>query len=264
MLWIFFSDIILEKLSPNIEFYTHAQTYKGWFYVVITTILIFSLLKIYISNKNAAIYSLSLKEEELKKELSDKELLLNEVHHRVKNNLQMLGSLIRLRIDSSIPPACVSSVEKIADQIQSLSLIYEAAYQEKQPSSIGINSYIRDITGYLHSGHPEPEKITVEYKVADSTISMDKAIPLGIIISEILSNSFEHAFDERTEGLIKLQFKIDNDKSYLLIEDNGIGFNPDEGDGIGLDLLHMLTDQLEGEIEIISKPGSTKTVLSFP
>ncbi len=264
MLWIFFSDMLLEKLSPNIAVYTQFQTYKGWFYVFISTLLIYSLLRIYIAKKNTAISSLELKEKELKQELSEKDLLFKEVHHRVKNNLQILTSLIGFRIESDPLPVGRSTIRKIAEQIQSLSLIYESVYQEKNLSCISIASFIKDIAGYLHSNSPELGHITLEYDIEDEQLNIEKAVPFGIIISESLSNSFRHAFPDGADGFIKIKFYRYNSTNIFMLEDNGCGFAavPDDS-SLGFRLIRMLTQQLNGEVEIKSEPGTTRIELKF-
>ncbi|MBI9109142.1 MAG: sensor histidine kinase [Spirochaetales bacterium] len=268
-LWIFFSDNILEKMSPDMEFYARVQTYKGWFYVVITTLLIFSLLKVYISRKNKAIYQLTIKETELEKELEEKEALLKEVHHRVKNNLQTLTSLITLRSGSLTENMGEFQVEKIIEQIHSLSLIYDKVYQEDQPSRSNMKAYIHDMASYLQTCSPNSDKVVIKYDIEDITVSIDQAVSFGIILNEILSNSFRHAFPDVIEGIIKIKFHQNDKINYLQIEDNGKGFNPGivnpgiVNNGFGFELIEMLTLQLNGKLKISSKPGSTKIQLNF-
>jgi len=264
MLWIFFSDALLEKISPDLEVYAKFQTYKGWLYVIITTVLIYSLLKIYISHKNVAIDALRVKEAELKKELTEKELLLNEIHHRVKNNLQMLSSLIMLRQDYKSPDTSSDIISRITEQIHSISLIYEQVYQQKLLSGINIDSYIHDIAAYLHCACPEPERIDLSLKIENRLVSIDLAVPIGIIINEILSNAFTHAFPDGRGGRIEVRFSSEGGGNSLIIEDNGIGFDQDKtGSNLGLDLIDMLSEQLGGDLKITSEPGRTKFSLSF-
>lgn len=191
---------------------------------------------------------------QVQKDLHEKNLLLKEIHHRVKNNLQIICSLLTLQA------AKLESEEaKIASQISknriySMALVHEQLYRSNDFSSIRIKNFVANLIQELGNVFQIYPRIKITTKVSDITLGIDYAIPCGLILNELITNSIKHAFPNDREGLISIQFTKQKNKSYLLkISDNGIGlpnnFNMEEADSLGMRMVNLLVEQLEGTIE---------------
>lgn len=203
-------------------------------------------------------------EEQLKASLKEKEVLLKEIHHRVKNNLQIISSLLKLQSAYIKEQQAVDMFKDSQNRIRSMALIHEKLYQSKDLSKIDFAEYIRDLTfNLLRSYKTNSQIISLKTTVNDIWLNIDTAIPCGLIINELVSNSLKHAFTPTNrENQISINLNSDGDKKFLLIiSDNGCGF-PQELDfrnteSLGLELVCTLTEQLEGTIELDSSTGTS-------
>jgi two-component sensor histidine kinase len=203
-------------------------------------------------------------EEQLKASLKEKEVLLKEIHHRVKNNLQIISSLLKLQSAYIKEQQAVDMFKDSQNRIRSMALIHEKLYQSKDLSKIDFAEYIRDLTfNLLRSYKSNSQIISLKTTVNDIWLNIDTAIPCGLIINELVSNSLKHAFTPTNrENQISINLNSDGDKNFLLIiSDNGCGF-PQELDfrnteSLGLELVCTLTEQLEGTIELDSSTGTS-------
>ncbi len=207
-------------------------------------------------------------EEKLKASLKEKEVLLKEVHHRVKNNMQVISSLIRLQSGLIKDPEAVEQFSQCERRVRSMSLVHEALYQSKDLALISASHYIRklgsDILGYSHLAGD----IYVEYNTEDIDIDLNTAIPLGLILNELVTNSLKYAFIGKETGTITITFGKSGEKELmLLVHDDGIGlpgyFDLDSQDTLGMQLVKVLASQLDGSIRIDSTKG-TLFEIRFP
>jgi PAS domain S-box-containing protein len=209
-------------------------------------------------------------EEKLKTSLQEKEILLKEVHHRVKNNLQVVSSLLSLQSECIKDKQTVEMFRESQNRIKSMALIHEKLYRSKDISKINFSEYIRSLSGNLVRSYETVSGVRLNLNVEDIYLGIDAAIPCGLIINELVSNSLKHAFpagSKSSEGEIKIEFlRDDNNKFELTVSDNGVGFPRDvdfqQTESLGLQLVRILTDQLSGSIELHRSSG-TKFIITF-
>lgn len=201
-------------------------------------------------------------EEKIKSSLREKELLLREIHHRVKNNLQILTSLISFQIKEDNEPRINQILSECNDRIKTIAIIHEKLYQTKHFSSIEVRKLISDIAGSLvYSLRDTGNRTGLILNIQDITIGIDVAIPLGLIVNEIVSNSVKHAFPSEMNGEISIDFYAMNGEFVLSIHDTGVGFPDDfeieKSDSLGMYLIYTLTEQLNGIADFIRDNGTT-------
>jgi two-component sensor histidine kinase len=200
-------------------------------------------------------------EEQIRATLEEKGVLLREIHHRVKNNLQIIISLFNLQTSYVQDKNAYKALKEGQDRIKSMALIHERFYQTDGLSRIDFDDYIRRLTDHLfQSFRVNKDLITLEINAARISLDIDTAVPCGLIINEIVSNSLKHAFNGKGEGAIRIELtQPEEDRFRMTIEDNGIGFppgvDPQTADSLGIQLVQALTDQLEGTMKITSEPG---------
>jgi two-component sensor histidine kinase len=208
-------------------------------------------------------------EAQLTASLREKEVLLKEVHHRVKNNLQIVSSLLELQSDALDDAALLAQFRDSQDRIRSMALVHETLYQSQELARLDLAHYIHTLSAQLvQSYNIDPQRITVRIQVHTVVLDMDQAIPCGLILNELLSNAFKYAFPHNCSGEVYVALHADTAQQVaLVVRDDGIGF-PDDIDfrhteSLGLQLVVMLTEQLQGTITLERADGTTFT-LTFP
>ncbi len=208
-------------------------------------------------------------EQQVEKELYEKETLLKEVHHRVKNNLNVVVSLLNLQKDDihSIEDAR-AALDESSKRIYSMALVHESLYKTQNLSYIEMDKYIRTMVGQLKCSNASTEKVEFEFFLEPVLLDITKAVPCGIVVNELVTNAQKHAFAEKKEGTITLSLKKTNDHYIeLSVEDDGKGlpqdFILDQAESLGLSLLKILSIQIDGVIEYSSTSG-TKFTVRFP
>src|ERR1700756_1100010 len=202
-------------------------------------------------------------EEELNSSLAEKEFLLKEIHHRVKNNLQIISSLLNLQAQSINDPFTKEKYIESIGRIKSMAIIHELLYKSKNLSTIQINDYLNELVSFITNTYNVDKNITVnlKIKVQQQFIEIDKAIPCGIIINELLSNAFKYAFKNKNKGIINISFTEVKKQYNLTVADNGIGFanaaNIKQLDTLGLQLVNALIEQLSGTLNTKTQKGTT-------
>jgi len=203
-----------------------------------------------------------LAEEKVRASLAEKEVLLKEVHHRVKNNLQIISSLLELQSDYIRDEQSRMFFRDSQNRIRSMALIHEKLYQSESLAYVDFRDYIEDLANYLFSvSVKDSDLIRLTIDVGEVSLSVDEAIPCGFIINELISNSLKHAFpnDRGGEIIIACQMREDGYITFT-VSDNGIGLPPDLDIGntetLGLQLVTMLVKQLHGRIELSGDHGT--------
>ena len=200
-------------------------------------------------------------EEQIKSSLKEKEVLLKEIHHRVKNNLQIISSLLNLQSAEIEDPKASQKFRESQDRVKAMALIHERLYQSSDLAKIDFSGYVRSLTGHLlRSYRINASSIRLNVEVESVPMNLDIAIPCGLIINELVSNAFKYAFPESERGTIDVCFSNENDgKLRLVVQDNGVGFpedkNPEETDSLGLKLVRSLTEQLSGTLKYRNRNG---------
>jgi PAS domain S-box-containing protein len=208
-----------------------------------------------------------ISEERLRLSLKEKEVLLKEVHHRVKNNLQVISSILNLQSSYVKDRKTLEILRESQNRIKSMAYIHESLYQTKDFSSINFAEYVTNLsTNLVHSYQSFEDQVELDLKIQDLYLNLDLAIPCGLIINEILSNALKYAFPKNRRGKISIRLAHKNQEITLVIQDNGIGL-PDHIDyknteSLGLQLVVTLVDQLGGTIKLDRLKG-TKFTISF-
>jgi len=205
-------------------------------------------------------------EERISAALAEKEVLLKEVHHRVKNNLQIICSLLYLQSDSIPDEQSRSYFRENQDRILSMALVHERLYKSNDFTSVGFEEYIRDLCTHLFDSYlADPGLITLKVDAGGLSIAVDRAIPWGLIINELVSNALKHAFPDSRAGEISIRFHEDEDDGLILtVADTGVGMPPGldfKNTGtLGLQLVNMLARQLNGQISMEGTTGTGFTI----
>ncbi|NOZ62180.1 MAG: PAS domain S-box protein [Calditrichaeota bacterium] len=203
------------------------------------------------------------REEEIHASLKEKIVLLKEIHHRVKNNLQVISSLLYLQSKYVKDDQALKVFEESRHRVRSMSLVHEKLYQSQNLAQIPFKNYIVDLARYLfRSYNADPFKIRLETDIADVALSVDIAIPCGLLINELISNAIKYAFPNQRKGMIKIKLVHDNKNHVfeLAIRDNGVGIGdylkePTKS-SLGLQLVDTLVDQINGKMEIETDEGT--------
>lgn len=189
--------------------------------------------------------------------LRERELLLSEIHHRVKNNMQIVSSLLRIQSRRSDDPKTQGILDDSRNRVSAMALIHETLYKPANLSSVSLREYIEELTLNLFDSYGvDPERITLVTDVESISLNIETATPCGLIINELVTNCLKYAFPEKRPGMISLSLKRDGLDGYLLrVVDNGVGL-PDDLDirqtrSLGLQLVINLTEnQLQGRVEV--------------
>lgn len=203
--------------------------------------------------------------QELIASLDDKEVLLKEVHHRVKNNLQMIQSLLNLQARSIQDPHTLEVFTESQQRIKAMALVHEKLYQSDSLAQISFAEYVRSLTRDLIQSCMVNSGVQVLIQVDELELAVDAAIPCGLIINELFANAIKYAFPQNRSGTILVQFTPDLAHGYrLTVADNGVGLpesvEPQTTKSLGLRLVHALTRQLRGTLELDRDSGTRFTI----
>ncbi|MBI4804868.1 MAG: PocR ligand-binding domain-containing protein [Desulfovibrio sp.] len=206
-------------------------------------------------------------EEAIKESLKEKEVLLREVHHRVKNNLQIISSLLSLQENSLDNPAALDALASSRGRVASMALIHEQLYRSRDLSGVGLDEYLRQFLPRLVSTYASGRSISLVLEPSTIALCLDQAIPLGLIINELVTNSLKHAFKDTGQGCIRVVATLHDGTVSLLVADDGTGLPVDyearKDQSLGLQIVTMLARQLRGKLATDICEGTTFR-LSFP
>lgn len=210
--------------------------------------------------------NIELRETMMSKE--EKEMMLKEIHHRVKNNLQIIRSLIRFQAMKVTDPEIEELFNECINRVSAMAVLHEQTYLSKDLANIDVKDYLSMLVQDLTSAYNIDIQLEVETDIQVETLGVDTLMPIGLIINEVISNSLKYAFKDRTSGTIKVSMRPDEDgKFHLTILDDGIGISNlqvwKEADTLGMELIKTLVDQLSGSVELNASSG-TSYQISFP
>ncbi|WP_312902371.1 tetratricopeptide repeat-containing sensor histidine kinase [Chryseobacterium taichungense] len=247
-------------------------------YVFIGSIIVLILFAALLYNrsrlKNRANKKLELKRqqideqnEQLKKLLSEKEWLLKEIHHRVKNNLQIVISLLNTQSAYLDNEDALMAIQNSQHRMHAMSLIHQKLYQSDNLATIDMSWYIYELINYIKECYSSEKNISFVMDIDKIFLDVAQAVPLGLILNEAVNNTIKYAFPESRKGEVQVSFKnMEKDHYKLIISDNGIGlpdgFDIDETESLGMNLMRGLTDQLDGNFTLESKNG-LKIIINF-
>lgn len=206
--------------------------------------------------------------EQLKASLREKESLLKEIHHRVKNNLQVISSLLRLQAAGVREGSALEMFHESQNRIRSMALIHEKLYQSPDLSRVEFASYVDDLLGLLLRSYAARPRIELDTKIENAALSIELALPLGLILNELISNCLKHAFPGGRGGKITVELRpADANSLKLTVADDGAGFpagvDPRSAQTLGLQLVRTLAEQIGGRIDARAGAGA-EVAISFP
>lgn len=208
-------------------------------------------------------------EQQLKKSVHEKEILLKEIHHRVKNNMQVISSILKLQSAYVKDKKTVELLNECRNRISSMAFIHASLYMTKDFSNINFSDYVSNIARNLHQSYVSSnKKILLKVNVPGVNLHIDEAIPCGLIINELLSNSFKYAFLKKRKGTVGITAKVKEENIILAIWDNGSGLprgiNYKNTETLGLQLVNSLAEQLGAKVKMESaKNKGTKYIIAF-
>lgn len=214
-------------------------------------------------------YKMKNSQSEMVMRINEKEMLLREVHHRVKNNLQTVSSLLNLQNKNSHNEQITTLVEGTKNRVNSMAMIHEMLYVRADLSRIKFRPYVQELTDYLLKSVESPSNdVNVHIEIPNINLGIDTAISLGLLINEALTNSLKYGFLENSNGQISLKLSEGKENSFTLeIKDNGIGFPEDVNHkttrSLGLKLIHNLARQLRGSVTRDSCSNGTHYYITF-
>jgi PAS domain S-box-containing protein len=208
-------------------------------------------------------------EDQLRASLQEKVVLLREVHHRVKNNLQLVSSLLALQASAIKDRAVKGALTESQNRVRAMALVHENLYRSRDLSSVRIAPHLEGLCTQLWRSYGvDPSRIALEVRIADLTVDLDLALRCGLIVNELVSNALKHAFPSARTGRVTVQLDHSPNGWYALgISDDGVGlppgFEPGRADTLGLQLVADLTEQLNGTLAL-SRDGGTAVTVRFP
>jgi two-component sensor histidine kinase len=223
-------------------------------------------------------------QERLKASLREKDLLVRDIHHRVKNNLQVIASLISLQARPGIHPAALSILNQLQGRVRAILALHEALYNSPDLGSILFGAFMQQLSAELLALYAiDRGRISVHVDAADMVISVEQALPLGLILTELVANCLKHAFSQEQEGVISLCLRyvptgspesLDNAEGELSVSDNGIGLRVAENtaavqsperESTGLHLIELLVAELDGTLQVgQDQERGVKFTIRFP
>ena len=205
-------------------------------------------------------------EEEIKRQLAEKEILLKEVHHRIKNNIASIGGLLSLHVQSATNPEAIAVLQEAIGRVNSMRILYDKLLFSEGYKDVSVKNYVESLVDSVISLFPDMAKIALDKQINDFHLDSKQLFPLGIIINELLTNIMKYAFVNRDAGLVKISLTNVDNRVTLTIQDNGIGlpagFDINEPEGFGLKLVKMLSQQLGGSFSI-KKHAGTRCKIEF-
>jgi len=246
-------ESMIEGMQQRINKQSSTQTLIS----IIAGLLLVLSLVLYVTYENNKKKNILLEDQN-----REKEFLLKEIHHRVKNNLGIVSSLLDLQADKIKDPKIISAIEESRNRVYSMSMIHQKLYQGKNLSAISMKEYLVDLSQHILDSFGEEGRIEYTYDLEEMELDVDSAIPVGLIVNELLTNSYKHAFPDHRKGSINITCKhMAEDRILLEVADNGIGLlefdkEDDQGSGFGTQLIDLLIQQLDGSIMTINGLGT--------
>jgi two-component system, sensor histidine kinase PdtaS len=235
------------------------QSTRQVFISVFAALLLLMLLLLFITFQNNR-----KKSKLLRQQNEEKEFLLKEIHHRVKNNLGIVSSLLDLQSARLKDPNVINAIKESQNRVYSMGMIHQKLYQGKNLSAIEMKDYFIDLSNHILDSYGAKDRVSLKYKMDTVELDVDTAIPLGLIFNELITNAFKYAFPDNRNGKINIGLqRKDNQTIVLEVEDDGVGQHKNaqaKGTGFGTQLITLLTQQLDGKIKRNNKNGTSVSI----
>jgi two-component sensor histidine kinase len=206
-------------------------------------------------------------QQQLRQSLAEKEALLKEIHHRVKNNLQIVSSLLYLQEGAMQEPKGVELLRESQNRVKSMALIHEQLYGTDDLAKIDFGSYVHSLAANLFDAYAiDPASLRLAIHADDISLEVDMAVPCGLIINELVSNAIKHAFPSGTIGTIEIMIRVKGTgQMEIVVADDGVGLasktDPSESPTLGLRLINTLTAQLDGQLNVDTGKGTRFSII---
>lgn len=267
---------IISSKPAVFDFEIKAPFWTTWWFMILCVIGIVAAIYLYneYRKKKHELYLERLERiikqrtAEIIKQRDENEILLKEVHHRVKNNLQIINSLINIQSDYINEPRAAELFREIRNRIRTISLVHEKLYKSTDYGNINVKEYIHMLVENLIDTYSINKFIKLKLDLEVQHFNLNTIIPLGLLLNEVISNSFKYAFDDIENGKIEIELhkSVISEEYTIIIGDNGKGYDrkllSSENSTLGLELIKILASQLNGTIERIERPG-TYYILKF-
>jgi two-component sensor histidine kinase len=201
--------------------------------------------------------------------LREKEVLLREVHHRVKNNMAVMSSLFYLQQRHASDPETVRVFRDSESRVRSMAMVHEVLYRSSDLSAVDFSRYLESLVEHLANVYRETlPGLRLDREIEPIRLSLEQAVPCGLLLNEVLTNAFKHAFVDGARAVLRVQARARNGEIQIEIVDNGVGV-PDELSAagrqtLGMRLIEALTEQLDGTLSTARQQRGTRTSLAFP
>ncbi len=256
--------------GKKVEFFLEKHTLKGESIIrqiILSPIKDFEENIIEVSGIAFDITKNKKNEEKISQSLKEKEILLKEVHHRVKNNMQVISSILNLQSSYVTDEYALSLLKECQNRIKSMAYIHESLYQTKNFEGVNFSEYLSTLSkNLIHTYSVNSKKVKLVLNLSDLFLNLDLSIPCGLIINEIISNSLKYAFTNRMDGIIFVNLAIENEFVRIEVGDNGVGIpahvDLKQTQTLGLQLVDTLIEQLDGTLEL-DRINGTKFIIKF-
>jgi two-component sensor histidine kinase len=234
---------------------------KSLIALVIAAIVLAIILLYFLYFKQKTNRVLSQKNNTIQIALEEKEILLKEIHHRVKNNLQVVSSLLNLQSRTLESESARAAIRDGQNRVKSMALIHQNLYRTDHLTSMDVKEYVSKLSDSLfQSYNVEPERIKLKNEVDSMQMDVDLLVPLGLILNELLSNALKHAFPEGKEGQVQVKVKKQQNGFLMEVSDNGIGINEEKffqpSDSFGLRMIKAFCEKLKAKMEVTNQNGT--------
>ncbi|WP_422360105.1 tetratricopeptide repeat-containing sensor histidine kinase [Reichenbachiella sp.] len=249
-----------EKLEAQEKLIDQQRIIQALILLVLLVVVIMAVI-IWRNGKKQKEVNKQLNEqkETIEKTSKERETLLKEIHHRVKNNLQVISSLLSMQSRQMDEGEAKSAVREGQSRIKSMSLIHQKLYSQDELSRINMKEYISELSQYLFKSYKMGESIKEVLETQEIQLDVDTAVPLGLIINELIANALKYAFEDKKQGELKVQFAQEDNFYKLKVSDDGVGLPSqwEKKKNMGMRLVQILVEQLDGELAIENSNGTT-------
>lgn len=238
--------------------------------ILVGILLLLTLASIWFyRRKREQAAQLAFEKQQIEISLQEKELLLKEIHHRVKNNMQVISSLLNLQSKGVQDPVALKVMRDGRDRVRSMALIHQTLYQNNDFSNVATADYFHKLAENLfHTYNIDQQRVQLVSQIQPLKFNVDIMIALGLILNELISNTLKYAFPNEQAGEVRISLSADADQVELKVEDNGIGFPsnfaPDTSRSIGFSLIHAFTQKLGGSLQLNNAEQGARASLIFP
>lgn len=261
----------IERLTGDVTYVAEAENYSMRVFEEgkdELTLLSGSVNKL-LRTIESTLTDLASSERSLRTSLDEKNVLLGEVHHRVKNNLQIIISMMGMQLFDVKDAAAQTIIRDAINRILSISMVHEQLYQDENVSTIKAQSHFENLFGTVMRNSPTEVRVEPTITCGSCTMGLDQAVPLSLAIQELLTNSLKYAFKDRNEGAITFTMDCTGEKTVVVLSDDGVGFpegrDPFDRQSVGMSLVHdIVTKQLKGTVELAREGVGTTWIIRIP